>query len=40
MNDESSSRSTKGYLDTEANSRMNGHEPDGGDDRDGDVSLY
>jgi hypothetical protein len=35
MNDESSSRITKGYLDTEANNRMNSHEPDGGDDRDG-----
>jgi hypothetical protein len=40
MNDESSSRSIKGYLDTEANNRMNGHEPNGGDDRDRGVSLY
>jgi hypothetical protein len=40
MNDESSSRSTKGYLDIEANNRMNDHEPDGGDDQNRGVSLY
>jgi hypothetical protein len=40
MNDESSLRSTKGYLDIEANNRKNGHELDGGDDRDGGVGLY